>query len=91
MKILVVHNQVGQIRSVIVPGRNLPFSEFQLRPAEGQFVTAVDADLPNGEEELTNAIQTIRDDFQLTIGSAKLVPKKRANKQRKSQGSPSKA
>lgn len=76
MRILIVHDQFGQIQSVAIPGQKLPFGEVRQRPGVNDFVTEVDAsDLPYDDGELASSIQKIQAEFYVTTGSAQLVRK----------------
>jgi hypothetical protein len=82
MKILVVHDQFGEIRSVAIPGRPLPPGELQWRLQASEFVALVDVpSLPEGKE-LPGALEKMRGEFHVATGPARLVRKKQASKEK---------
>ncbi len=79
MKILVVHDRFGEIRSVAVPGRPLPPGEVPWHLTPGEFVALVDApSLPEGKE-LRGALEKMRGEFHVATGPARLIRKKPAS------------
>jgi hypothetical protein len=83
MKILVVHDRFGEIRSVAIPGRPLPPGEVQWRLAASEFVALVEApSLPEGQE-LPGALEKMRGEFHVATGPARLVRKKPISEARK--------
>jgi len=83
MKLLIVHDQFGEIRSVAVPGQKRAFGEGNWRLAASELVAEVDAPNLLEGEELPSALKTIRGEFYVATEPTRLVPKKQTHEPRK--------
>ena len=82
MKVLIVHDEFGEIRSVAVPGRKLT-GEGNWRLAPGELVTEVDAPSLHEGQELPSALKTLRGEFYVATEPARLLPKKLTRERRR--------
>ena len=75
MKILIVHDQFGEIRSVAVPGHKLPSGEEPWKPAPTELVAVLDIpSFPDGTD-LNIALERIRGEFRVSATRARLICK----------------
>jgi hypothetical protein len=78
MKLLVVHDQFGNITSIAIPGQNLPFGPVRRRPGANEFVAEVDAPDLVREKDLIATVRKLSEEFSVADGPAQLMRKKRS-------------
>jgi hypothetical protein len=77
MRILIVHDQFGESRSVAIPGHKVRSGDPLWRPTASELVAVVDIpDFPEGTD-LEIALERIRGEFRLSAQRAHLIPKNR--------------
>ena len=75
MQILVVHDELGEIRSVAIPGHKARSGDPLWRPTASELVAVVDIpDFPEGTD-LEIALERIRREFRLSAQRARLISK----------------
>jgi len=75
MQILIVHDQLGEIRSVAIPGHEVRSGNQLWRPTASEQVAVVDIpDFPAGTD-LEIALERIRREFRLSKQRACLISK----------------